>query len=82
MEVRFTSCSSLTSFLESPRPRRVAVIVNPYSGNQTGPSTWAQVAPMFTVAGITVSHFETEDASSAAKIVMELDISTIDAIVW
>eukprot|EP01113_Clastostelium_recurvatum_P046939 TRINITY_DN8298_c0_g1_i2.p1 TRINITY_DN8298_c0_g1~~TRINITY_DN8298_c0_g1_i2.p1 ORF type:complete len:593 (-),score=67.33 TRINITY_DN8298_c0_g1_i2:36-1592(-) len=65
----------------NPSGRRITVIINPFSGTKTAPKVFAEVRPLFEIAGVLLNVVETSHAGHAREIGLSLDPNTCDGVV-
>eukprot|EP01117_Protostelium_nocturnum_P003202 TRINITY_DN1413_c0_g1_i2.p1 TRINITY_DN1413_c0_g1~~TRINITY_DN1413_c0_g1_i2.p1 ORF type:complete len:661 (-),score=208.70 TRINITY_DN1413_c0_g1_i2:184-2166(-) len=64
------------------RPRRLAVVVNPIGGNRSAKIKYLEfVKPIFNLANIEITEYETQRYNHAFDIALDMDLKTIDGIV-
>eukprot|EP00249_Psilotum_nudum_P006309 c19625_g1_i1 orf=328-2562(-) len=66
------------------RPRKLLVIISPYSGKKKAEKTWEKVSPLFHLAGVNTQVLKTERARHAFDIIEKItdkELQALDGIV-
>jgi len=63
-----------------PLPRKLLVLINPFSGKKKAQKIWNKIQPIFVQAGVEIETIVTEYLGHAIKITRNYDLKSIDGI--
>ena len=66
--------------IDRARPRRLLVVINPFSGRKKGREIFNKTAPLYRLAGVELDIVSTERAGEATDIVASRDLSRFHGI--